>query len=305
MLNINMEVEMNTRRKFFILLIVAIIAFLAGTGFYLNEKTTKESVVTSTNEDEKITQSENQNIEVQLKEDIKSNKFDGLPLKDNSVGVPVLYYHSIQKSGENELMMDPKLFRSHLQWLKDNGYTSLTMEEFYNYIKYNTQVPEKSVVITFDDGYIDNYTNAMPIINEFDFDTTIFMVSDFVGNPNFLTESQLKELEKNKINIESHTANHLELAKLPKEKQREELQQSKDSLNNLLDEKIEYVAYPYGSYNDDTKNITREIGYKMGFSTDSGWASGDDDLFSIPRVYLSDFYDLDEFIRRVTTPKYY
>ncbi|HCQ89937.1 MAG TPA: xylanase deacetylase [Clostridium sp.] len=305
MLNINMEVEMNTRRKFFTLLIVAIIAFLAGTGFYLNEKTTKESVVTSTNEDEKITQSENQNIEVQLKEDIKSNKFDGLPLKDNSVGVPVLYYHSIQKSGENELMMDPKLFRSHLQWLKDNGYTSLTMEEFYNYIKYNTPVPEKSVVITFDDGYIDNYTNAMPIINEFDFDTTIFMVSDFVGNPNFLTESQLKELEKNKINIESHTANHLELAKLPKEKQREELQQSKDRLNNLLDEKIEYVAYPYGSYNDDTKNTTKEIGYKMGFSTDSGWASGDDDLFSIPRVYMSDFYDLDEFIRRVTTPKYY
>jgi len=61
-----MEVEMNTRRKFFTLLIVAIIVFLAGTGFYLNEKTTKESVVTSTNEDEKITQSGNQNIEVQL-----------------------------------------------------------------------------------------------------------------------------------------------------------------------------------------------------------------------------------------------
>lgn len=295
---------MNTRRKFFTLLIVAIIAFLAGTGFYFNKKTVKESVVTSTNEDEKITQSGNQNIEVQLKEDSKSTKFAGLPLKDNSVGVPVLYYHSIQKSGENELMMDPELFRSHLQWLKDNNYTSLTMEEFYNYIKYNTQVPEKSVVITFDDGYIDNYTNAMPIINEFDFDTTIFMVSDFVGNPNFLTESQLKELEKNKINIESHTANHLDLAKLPKEKQREELQQSKNRLNNLLNEKVEYVAYPYGSYNDDTKNITREIGYKMGFSTDSGWASGDDDLFSIPRVYMSDFYDLDEFIRRMTTPKY-
>ncbi|WP_454052736.1 polysaccharide deacetylase family protein [Clostridium sp. Marseille-Q7071] len=295
---------MNTRRKFFILLIVAIIAFLAGTGFYLNEKNVKESVVASTNEDEKIAQSENQNIEVQIKEDSKSTKFDGLPLKDNSVGVPVLYYHSIQKSGENELMMDPELFRSHLQWLNNNNYTSLTMEEFYNYIKYNTPVPEKSVVITFDDGYIDNYTNAMPIINEFDFDTTIFMVSDFVGNPNFLTESQLKELEKNKINIESHTANHLYLAKLPKEKQKEELQQSKDRLDNLLNEKIEYVAYPYGSYNDDTKNITREIGYKMGFSTDSGWASGDDDLFSIPRVYMSDFYDLDEFIRRMTTPKY-
>ncbi|ARC83825.1 polysaccharide deacetylase family protein [Clostridium argentinense CDC 2741] len=295
---------MNTRRKFFTLLIIAIMAFLAGTGFYLNEKTVKESVVASTNEDEKITQSENQNIEDQIKEDSKSNKFDGLPLKDNSVGVPVLYYHSIQKSGENELMMDPELFRSHLQWLKDNNYTSLTMEEFYNYIKYNTPVPEKSVVITFDDGYIDNYTNAMPIINEFDFDTTIFMVSDFVGNPNFLTESQLKELEKNKINIESHTANHLDLAKLSEEKQKEELQQSKNRLDNLLNEKVEYVAYPYGSYNDDTKNITREIGYKMGFSTDSGWASGDDDLFSIPRVYMSDFYDMDEFIRRMTTPKY-
>ena len=158
--------------------------------------------------------------------------------------------------------------------------------------------------ITLDDGYVDNYTNAMPIINEFDFDATIFMVSDFINNPNFLTENQLKELEKNKITIESHTVNHLNLANISREKQKEELEESKKHLGSLLNKSVDYIAYPYGSYTDDTKDIAVETGYKMGFSTNSGWASGNSDLFSIPRVYMSDFYDMNEFIRRMTTPEY-
>ncbi|MBS5822669.1 MAG: polysaccharide deacetylase family protein, partial [Clostridium argentinense] len=258
---------------------------------------------TSINEDEKICIDKEDTLESK-NDDIKSNKFEGLSLKDNSVGVPILYYHSIQKNGENELMMNPELFRSQIQWLKDNNYTSLTLEELYNYIKFNTPVPEKSVVITLDDGYVDNYTNAMPIINEFDFDATIFMVSDFINNPNFLTENQLKELEKNKITIESHTVNHLNLANISREKQKEELEESKKHLGSLLNKSVDYIAYPYGSYTDDTKDIAVETGYKMGFSTNSGWASGNSDLFSIPRVYMSDFYDMNEFIRRMTTPEY-
>ena len=189
---------MKTKKNFFTLLIITVIAFLSVTGFYLKDKTSAEDIHTSINEDEKICIDKEDTLESK-NDDIKSNKFEGLSLKDNSVGVPILYYHSIQKNGENELMMNPELFRSQMQWLKDNNYTSLTLEELYNYIKFNTPVPEKSVVITLDDGYVDNYTNAMPIINEFDFDATIFMVSDFINNPNFLTENQLKELEKIKL----------------------------------------------------------------------------------------------------------
>ncbi|MBD8047211.1 MULTISPECIES: polysaccharide deacetylase family protein [Clostridium] len=294
---------MKTKKNFFTLLIITVIAFLSVTGFYLKDKTSAEDIHTSINEDEKICIDKEDTLESK-NDDIKSNKFEGLSLKDNSVGVPILYYHSIQKNGENELMMNPELFRSQIQWLKDNNYTSLTLEELYNYIKFNTPVPEKSVVITLDDGYVDNYTNAMPIINEFDFDATIFMVSDFINNPNFLTENQLKELEKNKITIESHTVNHLNLANISREKQKEELEESKKHLGSLLNKSVDYIAYPYGSYTDDTKDIAVETGYKMGFSTNSGWASGNSDLFSIPRVYMSDFYDMNEFIRRMTTPEY-
>ncbi|GAA0122375.1 polysaccharide deacetylase family protein [uncultured Clostridium sp.] len=294
---------MKTKKNFFTLLIITVIAFLSVTGFYLKDKTSAEDIHTSINEDEKICIDKEDTLESK-NDDIKSNKFEGLSLKDNSVGVPILYYHSIQKNGENELMMNPELFRSQMQWLKDNNYTSLTLEELYNYIKFNTPVPEKSVVITLDDGYVDNYTNAMPIINEFDFDATIFMVSDFINNPNFLTENQLKELEKNKITIESHTVNHLNLANISREKQKEELEESKKHLGSLLNKSVDYIAYPYGSYTDDTKDIAVETGYKMGFSTNSGWASGNSDLFSIPRVYMSDFYDMNEFIRRMTTPEY-
>lgn len=236
---------------------------------------------------------------------IKDNmNFEGYELKDNSEGVPVLYYHSIQKSGTNELMMDPNKFKSHLQWLKDNNYVTLTLNQLHDHLTNNTPVPKNSVVITLDDGYIDNYINALPIINEFGFNATIFMVSDFTGNENFLTEETLRELDKNNIKVESHTSNHLNLPTLDKENQNREILNSKKSLEEILNRNVDYIAYPYGAYNEDTKNLAKEAGYKLGFSTDSGWANGNSPSYAIPRVYMSDFYDLDEFINRVTNPNY-
>lgn len=231
-------------------------------------------------------------------------KYKNHNLKDNTTGIPVLYYHSIQKSGSNELMMDPKLFRSHLQWLKNNNYVSLTMDELYSYLKFNTKIPENSVVITFDDGYLDNHTNAMPLLKEFGYDSTVFMVSSFTGNENFLTIDNLKELDKNNVFIESHSNTHPKLSELSFQEQKNELETSKNTLENYLCRKVEYIAYPYGSYNENTLKLSQDIGYKLGLSTDSGWANGSSPLYAVPRVYMSDFYDLDEFINRVTNPNY-
>ena len=87
----------------------------------------------------------------------------------NSQSIPVLYYHSIAYEEGNELRIPKEKFRQQMQYLKDNGYTTLSLDEFYNFLTENTPIPNKSVIITFDDGYRNNYKNAFPILKELGF----------------------------------------------------------------------------------------------------------------------------------------
>lgn len=272
----------------------------------------QEKAILSQMEQEKTKEANKDNIEnkqekqpvVENKQE-KKNKFDGLNLKTNEIGIPVLYYHSIDDVKDNELKVSKQKFREQMKFLKDSGYTTLTMEELYKYIKNNEKVPEKSVVITFDDGYADNYTNAYPVLKEFGFNATIYVVTDWTDkDPYYLTSAHLKELEANGIEIQSHTGAHDHLASLTKEKQLDTLKRSKQKLENILNKEVHYIAYPFGEYNETTKKLTEELGYKMAFATSKGWADKTDNLFAVNRVYVSAFITMDSFKQRVTSAKY-
>lgn len=90
--------------------------------------------------------------------------FLGANLKYNDKGVPVLMYHSITNERGNELELSKELFQVQMSFLKDKNYTTLSLDELYDFLVFNKPVPEKSVIITFDDGYVDNYLNAYPIL---------------------------------------------------------------------------------------------------------------------------------------------
>lgn len=110
----------------------------------------------------------------------------------------------------------------------DNEYTTITLDDLYNYFNNNKPIPKKSVVLTFDDGYADNYTNMYPIMNEFGFSATVFIITNTVDkDSNYLTSTQLKEMNANGIDIESHTAYHDLLGTMSYEKQLDSLKDSK------------------------------------------------------------------------------
>ncbi|MHC6181359.1 polysaccharide deacetylase family protein [Clostridium sp. JNZ X4-2] len=236
---------------------------------------------------------------------VKDRKFTGGDLKYNSKSIPILYYHSIDYEKGNELRVPKEKFREEMQYLKENGYTTLTMNEFYDFLVYNKPVPNKSVVITFDDGYKDNYENAFPILKEFGFKATIFIITSTIDNEKgFLTSSQLKEMQDYGIDIESHTVNHDKLDKLTYDKQLETLKNSKDFLEKLLHKKVNYIAYPYGEWNQDTVRATKAAGYNLAFTTVAGWAHKDEGLYALDRVYISSNHGMDEFQRRLTNVNY-
>lgn len=230
---------------------------------------------------------------------------DSRDIKYNNQGIPVLMYHSIKNDKNNPLVVQPELFKSQMQYLKDNGYTTLSMSELVNFMKYNKKVPKKSVVITFDDGYEDNYINAYPILKHYNFKATIFIITDLCNQGGlYIKFPQMREMIKNGIEIGCHTLDHSKLSKLTYDEQLNNLIQSKKVIDEKLGINCRYLSYPYGKYNKATINALRKAGYEMAFTTKGKWAYKSNGIFTLNRVYVGGLLTMNEFKQRVTNPTY-
>lgn len=213
-----------------------------------------------------------------------------------SENIPILMYHSIKYEKGNELRIPQDKFRQQMQYLKEDGFHPISLDELYSYYVFGDTLPNKPILITFDDGYVDNYNNAYPVLKEFGFKATIFMISGYIAdNSEFLSANELKEMDKNGIDIECHTVSHKHLNQLSYDEQKEELQVSKTKLEEILGKKIKYVAYPYGDYNQNTLDLVHQLGYKMGITTEQWKSNKSNGIYKLKRIYISDNYSLDYY----------
>ena len=153
-----------------------------------------------------------------------------------AVGVPVLNYHRIDTGIRHSLVVPQEEFH-------DEGYHTITMDELYDYVTKGTELPDKPVLITFDDGYIDNYKYAFPILKEYNMKATLFMITSAFGESRFVNVEQLKEMQANGIDIQSHTVNHKDLRNMSLDQARDELISSKAVLEDRMKHPIRYIAY--------------------------------------------------------------
>lgn len=224
-----------------------------------------------------------------------TRSFNDSNLINNNRGVPVLYYHSVKESADNEVTISPQMLRTQLKFIKDQGYITLTLSEIKNYILNNSPIPEKSIVITFDDGYMDNYSNAFPILKEFNMVATIFCITSNLDGSYYLSEDALKEMSNYGIDIQSHTVTHPQLNKLTYNQQLTELKESKKTLEYITGKEIDSIAYPYGDFNEDTIKAAKTAGYTLGFTTKRGLSDRSDNPLKLDRIYISSKYSMDIF----------
>lgn len=256
-----------------------------------------ENNVQSSDASKKSEVSQNKNIIYKQEENTKT--------ENKEKGIPVLMYHSVDYEKGNELRIPKEKLREQMQYLKDNGYTTLTLEQLYNHFVNNAPIPEKSVVLTFDDGYADNYTNAFPVLKEFGFKAAIFVITKTVDtDSSYLTSNMIKEMSDYGIDIESHTVNHDELNKLSYEEQCKTLKDSKGFLEKITDKEVKYIAYPFGKYNGDTLKAAKECGYTMAVTTRGAWSNKSDGLLTLNRVYISSIAGMEDFKIRITNRNY-
>lgn len=229
-------------------------------------------------------------------------------------GLIVLMYHHIYKYDDNcdlpkELYIEPEVFSKQMDFLLKHNYIPITLEDLLKSYKDNAfKLPKKSVLITFDDGWLDNYTNAFPILKEKNVKANIFISCDFIEQKNCMTWNQLLEMKNSGlISFGSHTLSHpTDIQTLDDDKILQELKISKQQLEQKLNIKIDSFAYPSGAgaINKKIRQMVFDSGYLFDFSTKRGitpfkWNKEK----AIKRLYIKQSHNLFDFYLLITKGK--
>lgn len=218
-------------------------------------------------------------------------RFREISIASQDRRIPVLMYHNVvAKRGPNSPWFDytTKQFVDDLNWIESHGWQPISIDDFYAHLSEGKPVPDRSVLLTFDDNYQGFYDNAYPILKQRRFPSVMFVHTKFVGNQENtpkMSWDELKSLVKEGlVAIGSHTVSHPEdISMLPSEEQKRELVDSKKELEAKLGIEVRYLAYPDGKNSFFTQMEAKEAGYKLAFSTESGLAEESPNILCVNR----------------------
>jgi peptidoglycan/xylan/chitin deacetylase (PgdA/CDA1 family) len=215
-------------------------------------------------------------------------------------------YHEIADiaATPSRLAVPPDAFADQLAYLRDAGFTAITAGALSASLADGTgELPERPVVLTFDDGYGDFSTQAIPLLKQHGFTSTLFMTTGWIGKEGekkrMLNWRELAEAESAGVEIGAHTCKHPQLDQLPENLIREELYVSKSQLEDNLGLKVPGLAYPFGYSSPKVRRIARDIGYDYAYSVGNAMTTGQADKFALPRLTVRRSTTMDDFRRMV------
>lgn len=206
--------------------------------------------------------------------------------KISNFEVPILMYHYIRNWNKPDdqtgatLSVSPSKFDEQMLWLVNHKYQSVDFSYFFS--PYRTSF--KPIIIAFDDGYHDAYTNAFPILKKYKLSGMFYIITGKVGTSDHLTWDMIKEMNAGGMHFGSHTARHLNLTGTTDKVLTDELKTSKEKLEAQLNTSITDFCYPTGKYDDRVIFELKKTGYKTGITTQNGTADEKSDLYKLPRI---------------------
>jgi len=209
-----------------------------------------------------------------------------LPYQEGAV---ILMYHSV---ADNNVFftVKPEIFETQMKYLKNNNYNVIKLSDLIDILKYNNKIPKKIVVLTFDDGYNDNYTNVFPILKKYNFPATIFLITGLIGKEinnsqnitlKALNWDEIQEMHNSGlVDFQPHTTNH-------RESNQQEIIDSKKEIEKKFGKKCEFFAYPRGLYNKEIIDILKNNGFKAARTVEGGKVNQGDNLFKLKSVSVN------------------
>lgn len=231
------------------------------------------------------------------------------PFNDQSVAVqvPILMYHYISAppAGADKYRVDlsvsPDVFRQQMAYLRDNGYTTIDFYDLSLAITKQTTLPPKPVIITLDDGYRDNYENAYPILREFGFEATFFIISEFIdqGIDRYMTWPMVEELAAAGMRIEVHSRTHIDLRGRSREELVWQMLGPQETIAAHIGYTPRYFSYPSGRYDEAAVAMVEELGFWGAVTTRSGVLHGFENRYLWSRQRIPNGLPLHEFAKRL------
>lgn len=222
----------------------------------------------------------------------------------NEVAVPILMYHHIRiyndpadKIGTN-LSVPPENFKSQIDYLKNNGYTTITFADLLGFPA--KKLPDKPVILTFDDGYSDAYNNVYPALKQNGQVGVFYIISGFLGRTEFLTTDQVKQMSDGGMEIGSHTIDHPDLTTLNPTKLNSELINSKNSLEGIIGKPVISFCYPSGKNNNSVDAAVKNAGYASATTTSEAISSTKENKFILSRLRINPTDTLAIFISKIS-----
>lgn len=215
------------------------------------------------------------------------------------ITVPILLYHRIDVSPiDSRYYVTPEKFEAQLKLLHDWEYTTITTTQLVQAITQGASLPPRPMLITFDDGHLDNYTAAFPIMQKYGFSGVLYLVTNYIGADQYMDTAQVLEMYKAGWEVGSHSQNHYDLTKLDPDKQRAEIVESRTILEQQLGIPILTFAYPFGAKDSSALDYAHFAGY-IGAMGASGYtpAQGEWNLFYLQRVEIKGSEDAKTFTR--------
>ncbi len=224
-----------------------------------------------------------------------------------TVQVPILMYHYISEPlatadiYRRDLSVAPERFAEHLHRLQAEGYQAISLYTLLAHLTQGAPLPERTVVLTFDDGYRDNYEYALPILVEAGMTATFFVVTDFIDDqrPEYLTWDMVRAMYAAGMSIESHGRNHVTLRGQSSDYLIWQALGSLETIEFELGVRPRFVSYPAGEYDAQTIAIFQSANYWAGLTTQQGATHQSDDLFTLRRVRIRNTTTADELMRLV------
>lgn len=225
------------------------------------------------------------------------------PSPSGSSGVPILMYHYVGNNPDSAdrqrdiLSITSDKLDAQFAWLAQNGYTPITLDTLYGLFAKKETIT-KPIVLTFDDGYIDFYFNAWPILRKYNFHAVSFIPTGLVGTAYYMSWDQIREIKNSGlVSFQAHTVNHLSLPGLSSADKLYQLSTSKKTLEQQLGTTVNFIAYPYGASDADTWREAFSAGFVGGVGTWLGKATGSG--INMPRIRIAGTITLTEFTQKV------
>lgn len=224
--------------------------------------------------------------------------------------VPVLTYHNFSETKQELMMVRGRDFEAQMQFLKDNGYTPITLDDLFAFLEYRKEIPEKAVVLTIDDGWRGVYDIAYPILQKFGYPAALFVYTDLINNSGkTLSWDMVAELDKAGIDVQCHTRSHRNLNRIADNqsfpqyaaKIEREITDCTETVESRLHKQVRYLAYPYGETNNLVIAFLQKNGYQGAFTVKRGSNPFFVDRYAVHRSMIYGDISLEDFRKNLET----